>query len=465
MINYYSRRLLVQIEVVPFFHKMAFTILAQVGEDNPRAVVATTITSYAISSIITGAVFFALGTARLGSLIGFFPRHILVGCIGGVGWFLMATGIEVSAKLDGNLQYDLDTLRKLAEPHTLALWTVPLACAILLIVLQKFIKSSLFMPLYFMSIPVFFYVIVVGIAGFDLSTLRQGGWVFDAPAAGKPFYHFYTLYGKIEIHLVVDVYSNTNTDFKAVDWDAVLNTVPAMFALTFFGILHVPINVPALGVSTGEDNIDVDRELIAHGISNALSGFAGSIQNYLVYSNSILFVRAGGNSRLAGVLLAIATAGVMAAGPTVIGFIPIMVVGALIFLLGVELMKEALYDTWGKLSRFEYLTISIIVITMGAWDFVYGENHLEIDIYHWPLLTESCRYSHRSCARLRISSRPDIAKICHSSYLYRRHRAVYCSPSSSPTKIPFRRGAANLCGPAFQLHVLRYNRLTGALCP
>ena len=51
-----------------------------------------------------------------------------------------------------------------------------------------------------------------------------------------------------------------------------------MFALTFFGVLHVPINVPALGFSTGVDNVDVDRELIAHGVSNALSGFCGSIQ-------------------------------------------------------------------------------------------------------------------------------------------------------------------------------------------
>lgn len=51
-----------------------------------------------------------------------------------------------------------------------------------------------------------------------------------------------------------------------------------MFALTFFGVLHVPINVPALGISTGEDNLNVDRELMAHGVTNALSGFAGSIQ-------------------------------------------------------------------------------------------------------------------------------------------------------------------------------------------
>ena len=53
-----------------------------------------------------------------------------------------------------------------------------------------------------------------------------------------------------------------------------------MLALTFFGILHVPINIPALGLSTGEDNVDVDRELRAHGLSNALSGLCGSIQVY-----------------------------------------------------------------------------------------------------------------------------------------------------------------------------------------
>jgi MFS superfamily sulfate permease-like transporter len=35
-------------------------------------------------------------------------------------------------------------------------------------------------------------------------------------------------------------------------------------------MLHVPINVPALGISTGEDNLNVDRELMAHGVTNAL---------------------------------------------------------------------------------------------------------------------------------------------------------------------------------------------------
>jgi SulP family sulfate permease len=58
-------------------------------------------------------------------------------------------------------------------------------------------------------------------------------------------------------------------------------------------------------------------------------------------------------------MLAIATFGILLIGPIIIGFIPIMVVGALIFMLGIELMEEALVDTWGKLHRLEYLTVRV----------------------------------------------------------------------------------------------------------
>jgi SulP family sulfate permease len=180
---------------------MAFTIIGTVGEDNPKAVIATTITSYAVSSIVTGLVFFLMGACKLGSLIGFFPRHILIGCIGGVGWFLVATGLEVSARLGGSLEYNLGTLRKLFELDTIFLWTIPLALAIILLFSQHFIKHSLFVPGYFLAVTAIFYFFVAVIPDLKLDELRRTGWVFAMPEAGEPFYHFYTLYGKgLPIH-------------------------------------------------------------------------------------------------------------------------------------------------------------------------------------------------------------------------------------------------------------------------
>ena len=298
------------IEVVPFMHKMAFTILQRVGEDDPKSVLATTILSYALSSVLTGIVFFLMGACHLGSLIGFFPRHILIGCIGGVGWFLVVTGLEVSARLDGNLNYELSTLQKLFQVDTILLWGIPLVLAIVLMITQRFVKSNFLVGGYFIGVALVFYFFKFALS-FDVATLRDHGWVFDAPPAGNPWYHFYALY-----------------DFRAVNWEALVDTIPAMFALTFFGVLHVPINVPALSISTGEDNLNLDRELLAHGLTNALSGLFGSIQNYLVYTNSLLFIDSGGNSRLAGILLAAATTSVLFMGPTIIGYIPVMVVGS-----------------------------------------------------------------------------------------------------------------------------------------
>ena len=175
---------------------MAFTILAQVGEDNPRAVLATTILSYSLSSVLTGLVFFLMGKCKLGVLIGFFPRHILIGCIGGVGFFLVVTGVEVSARLEGNLEYTFETLKKLLEPDTLLLWIVPLALSACLFLIKRWVKHSLTDACFFISIFLVFYVMVAAIPNLQISDLRSRGWIFEAPPAGIPWYHFYSLYGK-----------------------------------------------------------------------------------------------------------------------------------------------------------------------------------------------------------------------------------------------------------------------------
>ncbi|KAL2067367.1 hypothetical protein VTL71DRAFT_1792 [Oculimacula yallundae] len=343
------------IEVVPFFHKMAFTILNVVGEDKPESVIATTIVSYALSSILTGLIFFLMGSFGFGYIVGFIPRHILIGCIGGVGVFLLMTGLEVCAGLSGNLNFDLATLKKLFELNTFELWVIPLVLANILFVLQPRISSKYFLPIYILCIPAVFYFFVFSTDQLHPENLRKGGWIFEGPAAGEPWWYFYTLY-----------------DFKLVHWGAVAETIPSMFALTFFGVLHVPINVPSLGFKLDIDDIDLDRELMAHGVSNALSGFAGSIQNYLVYSNSILFINSGGDSRLAGIMLALCTAGVMVIGPVIIGYIPTMMVGTLIFVLGLELVQEAIWLPRKKLKTLEYFTVVVIVLVMGIYDFVVG---------------------------------------------------------------------------------------------
>ncbi|ORX90734.1 hypothetical protein K493DRAFT_229766 [Basidiobolus meristosporus CBS 931.73] len=327
-------------------------VIRDVGENNPKAVIATVMVGYAVATIFTGLTFMLLGVFKLGSLVGFFPRHILVGCIGGVGWFLFQTAIEVSSRVP-SFSFSPEILKAYFEPAVLALWASSLGAALLMRILQRKIQHPMFVPCFFLAIPVFFYSVVF-IGGWSLEELRTAGWVFPLPES-KPFYDYWTHF-----------------DFSQTSWKTLPSLMPVISALTFFGILHVPINVPALAVSNNQDNVDVNKELVAHGYSNLGSGFLGSFQNYLMYSTSTLFIKCGGDSRVAGMMLALGTTIIFLLGPTMVGYIPTMVVGGLIFHIGMELMKEGIWDPIGQVDLLEYTTILTIVISMAIFGFIEG---------------------------------------------------------------------------------------------
>lgn len=96
--------------------------------------------------------------------------------------------------------------------------------------------------------------------------------------------------------------------------------MPTQLALLFFNILHPPLNVPALTVTLDQD-VDTNHELVSHGYSNLLAGLMGTPPNYLVYCNTVIFYRVGGGCRLAGFLLAVATAVVLCVGTAPIAYL------------------------------------------------------------------------------------------------------------------------------------------------
>ena len=99
--------------------------------------------------------FFLLGFFRLGSLIGFFPRHILVGCIGGVGVFLIITGLNVSTRLqDDEFSLSLDTLFFFLRGSNFPLWAPAIVLAALLRMITSRWHHQLMLPTcasYFLS--------------------------------------------------------------------------------------------------------------------------------------------------------------------------------------------------------------------------------------------------------------------------------------------------------------------------
>lgn len=344
------------IEVVPFFNIMATQIIDIIGDDDPEGVIATTLAAFSFSAILTGIAFFILGKFKLGSYLCYFPRIILLGAIGGIGWFLIETGFEVSTGMneEGGFKYNLETLEFLfGSERIMALWISALALAVILRLITAKIHHQLVFPIYFIIIPIVFYIVVAA-GRFDLKHLRATGWLFDVGDEHVPWWKIYTYW-----------------DLRRVNYMALLQIMPTQMALLFFNLLHPPLNVPALAVSLDQE-VDTDHELVSHGYSNFLAGLFGSVPNYLVYVNTVLFYRVGGGTRLAGFLLACVTVIILMVGTAPIGYLPVMLVGALIFVLGIDLVREALWDTRHRVSKTEYVTILSIMVCMTIFDFVVG---------------------------------------------------------------------------------------------
>ena len=214
MSDFHAAHGMMMIENIPFMHTIANVAISHQGMG--KATFATVFMTFAICSILVGIVFLLLGVFKLGNVVHFFPRHVIVGCIGGIGIFLFRTGIEVSTGKAWEWTYDAFIL---FSSHSIApFWIVSSIFEIILLIILKITKWTIFSPFYFMSIPPIFYL-CLWVARFPLEQMHKDGWFFEvSPSA--PFALMWQL-----------------MQFQYVDWLAIAELTPTILSLTLFRLV------------------------------------------------------------------------------------------------------------------------------------------------------------------------------------------------------------------------------------
>lgn len=90
------------------------------------------------------------------------------------------------------------------------------------------------------------------------------------------------------------------------------------------------------------------------------------MQNYMAYTQSVLYSRSGGKGRASGIAVAVVTMGLFVVGPRIASYIPRCMAGTLLFHVGSDLFLEAVYDSIGRFDKLEYTGIWLIVIVMAV---------------------------------------------------------------------------------------------------
>jgi SulP family sulfate permease len=304
-----------------------------------------------VGTLFVGAAFFALGYLKVGSIVYHIPRQVIVGCIGGIGIFLVRTCFEVSTGIPFG--------RDLAAVWPL--WGLSVAYEIGLRILlrcESVTKRTgpLLAPIYFLAIVPAFYLLLF-LKGATIHDARKAYFLFPNTEDVSPF-------------LPVEIMAQT-VRRGAFSWRAFAKALPTTAMLAIFALMHVPINIPALAATVHVD-YDLNHELKLHGVSNLASGLVGGLPNYLGYCNSVMYARCGGGGRAAGAALIVVEALSVAYGMRVVPYVPRCLAGCLILHVGLDLVKEALYDSLGAFDSLEYGCIVAIGFVMTVFGFASG---------------------------------------------------------------------------------------------
>lgn len=351
---------IMMVENLPMIKELSAKVIKHQGYGIES--LATLFAMFGLASVIVGVVFFYLGKYELGRIVYFFPSHVLVGIIGGIGVYLAKTGIEVTM----DATFGIETMIKFWN-----MLRVAFGLEIVLRILERVTldkngkpRFTLLSPIYFCMITPFFYLGLV-IFQYPVQQARNEGYFFPSIATSTDETDGTTtswLASIINDEGMFDMFKVLN--FNLISWKAIADSLPTLLALILFSLIHVPINIPAFAISTNTD-VDMNNELKAHGYSNIIAGICGcGLQNYMAYTQSVVFARSGGRGRASGFAVAILTVGLFFIGPTVASFIPRCMAGALLLHVGIDLALEGVYDSYGKFDNLEYGGIWIIVVCM-----------------------------------------------------------------------------------------------------
>ncbi len=111
----------------------------------------------------------------------------------------------------------------------------------------------------------------------------------------------------------------------------------------------------------------MNNELVSHGYSNIIVGLFGGLQNYMAYTQSVIYAKSNGEGKASGFGVAAATGVLFFIGPAVASYIPRCMAGTLLLHVGIDLFVEGVWDTYGKFDLLEYSGILLIVLVMTLY--------------------------------------------------------------------------------------------------
>ena len=348
---------------------------------------ATVLVAITVTTLLTGILFLALGFYKLGKLVRFIPYPVVGGFLAGTGWLLMQGSFGVMTAYP----LTLSNVPALLQLEQLILWVPGVLFALVLVFGPRRIHHFLIMPGILLGAIAALYIALLA-TGTSIKTAIDHGLLLGA-VSGQAAWQPFALRGLL-----------------TANWTTILGQSGNIATVLILSVVSLLLNASALELAIRQD-VDLNRELRAAGLANILSGLSGGMVGYHVLGSSVLSYRIGARGRLPGLVAGAICAAMLWAGSALLAFFPKPILGGLLFFMGLDFLVEWVVEDWRKLSRTDYTVVLLILVVIGATNFLIGvgvglvamivlfvSNYSRISVVHHALSGAEMRSNVERCA-------------------------------------------------------------------
>ncbi|MFS4492589.1 SulP family inorganic anion transporter [Maribacter sp. 2308TA10-17] len=318
-----------------------------------------------LSAVVLGGVIqIIFGIAKLGIIGYFFPTSVIRGMLTGIGIIIILKQIPhflgddddpegdfAFFQIDGENTFS-EIINAIGDPSLGPTIVGFISLAILILWSNVLSKKGRFFelvqgPLVAVVVGIIYYVVTQG-----------------------------TDFGITEQHLV-SLSEDRNTDglltqFVTPDWSQVFTTpvLITAFTIALVASLETLLCVEATDKLDPEKGVTpTNRELLAQGAGNIVSGFIGGLPITQVIVRSSANIQSGGKTKMSAIIHGFLLIASVAAIPFLLQMIPLSVLAAVLFIVGYKLAKpstfKAMYDGgWTQFVPFMVTVLGIVFMDL-----------------------------------------------------------------------------------------------------
>ena len=337
-----------QDRIAPIYALIVAQIVSQMPEHQDPSVAAVLALGVIISTtLLTGLILLILGKLRLGNLLRFMPYPVVGGFLAASGYLLLRGGLKLlTGGKDGAPVWDW-----LREAPGLENWVPGVALALTATVFIRRLRHPLITPLALLLALAAFFVISHSL-DISIDTLRGSGLL---PEELLPPW-------QVEIPL---------STITHAPWHLVLQQGGLIATILVTTFVSIVLSSSAIELISNQE-ADLNHELRLTGTANLVTGCFGGMVGFHSLSLSRFSLDMGIPGRKVPILAALLCMIMIPAAPFVLPYVPNMIPGALLMVLGLLLLLEWVVDGYRKLTSMDFSVVLLILFTVALVGYLEG---------------------------------------------------------------------------------------------